>query len=61
MADDLTTSGGRDRRLISLSQDFEVRDWSKKFAVDPDVLRAAVRTVGNEAEKVEAYLKSRKK
>ena len=61
MADDLTTSGGRDRRLISLSQDFEVRDWSKEFAVDPDVLRAAVRAVGNEAEKVEAYLKSRKK
>jgi uncharacterized membrane protein YebE (DUF533 family) len=59
--DDKTKAGGRDRKLISLSEDYEVRDWSKKFGVDPDELRAAVKAVGNEAAKVEAYLKSRKK
>jgi len=48
-----------DRRLIALSQEHEVRDWSTKFNCTEAQLRAAVAAVGNSAEKVEAYLKSR--
>lgn len=60
MADNLSKSGGQDRKRINLHEDYEVRDWSKKFGVTPDELRKAVESAGNEAAKVEAYLKGRK-
>lgn len=60
MADNLSKSGGQDRKRINLHEDYEVRDWSKKFGVTPDELRKAVEAAGNEAAKVEAYLKGRK-
>ena len=60
MSDDKTKTGGQDRSRISLSEDFEVRDWSEKFGVTPDELRAAVKAVGNQAEAVEAYLKGKR-
>jgi hypothetical protein len=55
--DNKSNSGGQDRKLISLTEDYEVRDWSKKFGVTPDELRKAVEAVGNEAANVESYLK----
>jgi hypothetical protein len=61
MSDDKTKAGGQDRSRISLSEDYEVRDWSKKFGVTPDELKAAVKTVGNEAAAVEAHLKAGKR
>ncbi len=57
MSDDTTKSGGQDRTRINLSEDYEVRDWSRKFGVTPDELRAAVKAVGNDAAAVEAHLK----
>ena len=57
MSDDKTQSGGQDRKRISLSQEYEVRDWAKKFNVTPEQLKAAVGAVGNEAAAVEAHLK----
>ena len=57
MPDNKSNSGGQDRKLISLTEDYEVRDWSKKFGVTPDELRKAVEAVGNEAANVESYLK----
>lgn len=60
MADDLSKSSGQDRKRINLHQDFEVRDWSSKYGVTPEELKKAVEAVGNEASKVEAYLKGRK-
>ena len=60
MSDDKTKSGGQDRTRISLSEDYEVRDWSKKFGVSEDELKAAVKAVGNDAAAVEAHLKSKK-
>jgi len=56
MADDKTKSGGQDRKLISLSDDYEVRDWAAKFGVTQEELSAAVRQVGNNASDVEAHL-----
>jgi hypothetical protein len=61
MSDDLNKRGGQDRRRINLNQDFEVRDWSSKFGVSPDELKKAVEAVGNEAEKVGEYLRTRRK
>ena len=57
MADDKSKSGGQDRSRISLSEDYEVRDWSKKFGVTADELKAAVKAVGSDAKAVEAHLK----
>jgi len=59
MADDKTQTGGQDRQRISLSDDYEVRDWSKKFGVTPEQLRSAVNAVGNDAEVVEKHLRAR--
>ena len=57
MTDDKNQSGGQDRKRISLSEDYEVRDWSAKFGVSEDRLRAAVAKVGNMAEDVERELR----
>ena len=59
MSDDKTKTGGQDRTHINLSEDYEVRDWSKKFGVTADELRAAVKAVGNKASDVEAHLKKK--
>jgi hypothetical protein len=56
MADDPSKRGPQDRSRISLSEDYEVRYWCKKFGVTPDVLRTAVEKVGNWAEAVEKEL-----
>ena len=42
MSDDKNQSGGQDRLRINLSEDYEVRDWSQKYGVSEDQLRAAV-------------------
>jgi len=50
MADDPSKRGPQDRSRNNLSEDYEVRYWCKKFAVTPDVLRAAVQKFGNSTE-----------
>lgn len=59
MADDTGKSGGQDRSRINVNEEYELRDWSKKFGVSGDDLKAAVQAVGTGADKVEQYLKSR--
>lgn len=56
MSDDKNQSGGQDRKRISLSDDYEVRDWSERFGVTPDRLREAVGKVGGMADDVEREL-----
>jgi hypothetical protein len=56
MKDDLSKRGPRDRSLISTSEDYEVRYWSRKFGVTADQLKAAIRKVGNSAKAVERAL-----
>jgi hypothetical protein len=57
MSDDKSKAGGQDRKRISLSEDYEVRDWAEKFGVSEDELRRAVEKVGNLAEDVERELR----
>ncbi|HYC96823.1 DUF3606 domain-containing protein [Brevundimonas sp.] len=59
MTDDKTNTGGLDRKLISLDEDYEVRDWAEKFGVTEKALRDAVRRVGNGVEAVQRELGGR--
>jgi len=52
--------GKPDRDRISLSEDYEVQDWSKKFGVTSEELKKAVNKVGSIAKDVETYLKKGK-
>ena len=57
MAKDKIEEGNQDRNRISLSEDFEVQEWSKKLGVTSNELKNAVIEVGNSAKEVEAFLK----
>lgn len=57
MADDKGKSGGQDRRRINVNEDYELRDWAKKFGVSQEELRQAVAKVGDRADDVERHLK----
>jgi hypothetical protein len=58
MSDDKSKAGGLDRDRIGLNDDYEARDWAKKFGVSAEELKAAVKAAGAHAAAVEAYLKS---
>jgi hypothetical protein len=60
MSDDKNNRGPRDRSRINLEQDYEVRDWTKSLGVTETELSAAVKAVGNSAEKVREYLNKRR-
>lgn len=57
MPDDRKEVGAADRSRISLSEDYEIRDWTASLGVSEQELREAVDAVGNSAEAVRAYLK----
>lgn len=57
MSDDKTKTGGQDRARINVNEDYELRDWSKKFGVTPDQLKKAVDAVGTSTAAVQAHLK----
>ena len=61
MSDDLKNRGGQDRKRIDANQDYELRDWSKKFGVSPEKLKEAIQAVGDQADRVEEFLKGREK
>ena len=56
MSDDKSKSGGQDRKRINVHQDYELRDWSKKFGVSPEELKKAVEKVGDSADAVQKHL-----
>lgn len=60
MADDKSKANGSDRLRINVHEDYELRDWAKKFNVSPEQLKEAVRAVGDRADKVETHLKGAK-
>lgn len=57
MADDKSKPGGQDRLRINVNEDYELRDWSRKFGVTAEQLKAAVKAVGTNAADVEKHLK----
>lgn len=56
MPDDLTKRGQPDRSLINMSEDHEVRYWTKHLGVSREKLEEAVRKVGNSASAVRKEL-----
>ena len=58
MSDDKSRTG-QDRKLISLTEDYEVRDWCKSLNTPPEKLTAAVKAVGYSEQKVREYLKGK--
>ena len=54
MPDNKSLSGGQDRKRINVNEDYEVRDWAKKFDISPEKLKEAVAAGPTE---VERYLK----
>ena len=58
MSDDKAKASGQDRQRINLNEDYELRDWAKKFGVSADELRQAVARVGDRADEVERFLKA---
>jgi len=59
MADDRTKTGKADRIRINIEEDYERRDWAKKFGVSEDRLREAVKKVGPMAQQVAEELNKR--
>lgn len=56
MPDDKKKPGGQDRKRINVNEDYEAREWSKKFGVSQDELKKAVAKVGSSAEAVKKHL-----
>ena len=52
MSGDDKSKTGRDRKQISLTEPYEVRDWAKHFNVSEEELRRAAEKVGSSAEAV---------
>ncbi|HZV92641.1 MAG TPA: DUF3606 domain-containing protein [Caldimonas sp.] len=57
MSDDRTKTG-QDRKLIALTEPYEVRDWCKTLGCSKEELERAVKAVGHSADKVREFLRS---
>lgn len=60
MTDNKSKTGGQDRAKVAGGQDYEVSYLAAKLAVSEAVVKAAIKAVGNDRVKVEAYIKKNK-
>lgn len=60
MSDNKENRGPADRTRINVNEDYELAYWTKKFGVDANTLRSAVKAVGVSATAVEQHLQSKK-
>jgi hypothetical protein len=60
MSDSKSNRGVQDRSRINLTQDYEVRYWSKEFGITPRRLRELVEQLGNSAETIRDAASGRK-
>jgi hypothetical protein len=60
MSDNKDARDGRDRSRVSGQEDYEVQHLAEKFNVSAEEVRKAIAEVGNNREKLEAYLRSRR-
>jgi hypothetical protein len=56
MADDRTKTGKPDRDRINVNEDYELRDWARKFGVTPQQIKDAVKAVGPMVADVRRHL-----
>lgn len=57
MPDDKTKRGEPDRSKINLSEDYEVRYWTKTLGISREHLQELVRRYGNSVEEVRKHAK----
>ena len=57
MSDDKTKRGADDRRSVSLLEAYEVEFEAKKLGVTPEMIREAIRRVGNDRATVEQWIR----
>jgi hypothetical protein len=50
--DSLKKKGAADRSKINMSEDYEVKYWTKELGVSKDKLQKAINKVGNSADAV---------
>ncbi len=55
MPDDKSKAGKQDRDRINVHENYELRNWSKKFGVSKEELKKAVQSVGSSAEAVRRH------
>jgi hypothetical protein len=60
MADDKKSRDGRDRSRVAGNEEYELQHVAEKLGVSMEEVRKAVEQVGNDRQKVEAYLSGRK-
>ena len=60
MTDDPKKRSKQDRSRISMEQDHEVRYWTEAFGVSRGELEEAVKSVGDNADRVREHLKGNK-
>ena len=60
MPDDKRKTRPEDSKRINVNEEYELRDWSKKFGVSLEELKQAVKQVGTSADAVEEHLKHSK-
>ena len=58
MSTDSLTPEAKDRAFIGATEEVELNDWSNRFGVTKEQLRAAMAAVGERVTDVEAYLAS---
>jgi hypothetical protein len=56
MTDNLENPGSADRSRVNISEESELKYWTKEFGVSAAELRAAVKAVGTSVEDVRARL-----
>ena len=61
LGDDKSKTGKPDRRLISITEPYELREWANKFGITEDALRGAIAQAGVQVRDVERYLKDKAK
>jgi hypothetical protein len=59
MSDDTKNRGAQDRNRISMSQDHEVRYWTRELGVTREELEEVVKNVGNDVAKVREHMRER--
>jgi len=59
MSDNKSNRGAPDRDRIDMSDEDEVRNWTKSLGVSKDELQRAVQAAGDRADKVREYLGNR--
>jgi hypothetical protein len=59
MPDNTKSRDGRDRKRVAGGQDWEVSYMKEKYNVTGQQVAGAIRAVGNNRKKVEAYLESK--